>query len=114
MMKPNENYTVNVYTIKNNGNVNTQNLTEISNHKYIYITKINQIKDNYNDVCVILFGDKNLSYIYPFSRSSNIIVLVMYQVNNSYNFELVPVDINLFYNYNYEFAIKRKSKSELY
>ena len=103
----NENYTINVYTIKNNGNVNTQNLTEISNHKYIYITKINQIKDNYNDVSVILFGDKNLSYIYPFSRSSNIIVLVMYKVDNSYNFELVPVDINLFYNYNYEFALKR-------
>ena len=55
---------------------------------------------------MLFYLRQNLSYIYPFHNQA-LSSLVMYKVDNSYNFELVPVDINLFYNYNYEFAIKR-------
>ena len=47
--------------------------------------------DKYDDVQLVLYGDKNDTYLYPLLKCSNLIVIVIYKINNEYKFELIPI-----------------------
>jgi hypothetical protein len=104
-------YMVNVYVLKSSGSVIPKNINYIEKLKFIHMAKVNTIKGDYDNVSIVLFGKKDGTYIFPLLGCSNLIVIMIYTINNDHKFELVPIDIELFYNYNQEYALKLQTNS---
>ena len=99
-------YMVKVFTLKSAANEISQNKNYIYKLNFISLNELDKIMDKYDDVQLVLYGDKNDTYLYPLLKCSNLIVIVIYKINNEYKFELIPIDLDLFYEYNHRYALK--------